>query len=393
MNNGSFNIKPVTVKNGPFTYTTYRLRGWLRGQYVRRQFKSREEALGAKQRLEIQAANAELEIRPVNTRLTAAQLAEAEAAFARLGGRSITQAVDFFLTEWRPPVVGHDLAAASLAFQDARRPQWSDPYARDTKRVLKGFCAALTGRQVHEVTTADVQRFMEARPMKAKCWNNVRGQLHALFAFCRSEPRRWTRENPVTPIAVLTVARGIPEILTAARVAEVMAYVEAYAGGPRQGLPAGCLVPYFALATFAGIRPAVPGGELWKLGQLPSLDRVIDLETGVIRLGPGIAKTGDLRQITIQPNLRAWLERYPLKGFPIIMPNMQKMVTEVRANFGLSHDVLRHTFISMHVARFKSLGETALEAGNSERIIKRHYLNSVTPAEAEAFWSTMPAPV
>lgn len=390
MKNGDFKIKLVTVSNGPFTYTTYRLRGWLQGQYIRQQFQSREEALGAKLRFEVKAANSGHEIRAVNTRLKPEQLAQAEAAFARLGDRSLSQAVDFYLAEWKPPLVGHDLSAASLAFQAARKTQWSAPYARDTKRVLKAFCASLPAHQVHEVTTSDVQQFLSARKIGPKGHNNVRGQIHALLEFCREEPRRWTRENPVTPIAVLRVARGIPEILTAARVAEVMAYVESYAGGPRSRLPAGCLVPYFALTTFAGIRPALPGGEIWKLGRLKSLARVIDPENGVIRLGPDVAKTRDLRQITIQPNLRAWLDRYPLKKFKVVMPNLAKMVTEVRAKFGLTHDVLRHTFISMHVAKFRSLGGTALEAGNSERIIRRHYLNMVTAAEADAFWAVMP---
>jgi hypothetical protein len=53
--------------------------------------------------------------------------------------------------------------------------------------------------------------------------------------------------------------------------------------------------------------------------------------------------------------------------------------------------VLRHTFISMHVAKFRSMGDTALQAGNSEAIIKKHYLNLVSPEEADAFWQIVPA--
>ena len=51
--------------------------------------------------------------------------------------------------------------------------------------------------------------------------------------------------------------------------------------------------------------------------------------------------------------------------------------------FRLSHDILRHTFVSCHVSRFHSVGDTALQAGNSERMIKKHYLNIITKAEAE----------
>jgi hypothetical protein len=45
----------------------------------------------------------------------------------------------------------------------------------------------------------------------------------------------------------------------------------------------------------------------------------------------------------------------------------------------------------MHVAKFRSMGEAALQAGNSESIIRKHYLDLKTPAEAEEFFSIMPA--
>jgi hypothetical protein len=45
---------------------------------------------------------------------------------------------------------------------------------------------------------------------------------------------------------------------------------------------------------------------------------------------------------------------------------------------------MRHTFISMHVAKFRSLGEAALQAGNSEAIIKKHYLDLKSTARGQA---------
>jgi hypothetical protein len=58
--------------------------------------------------------------------------------------------------------------------------------------------------------------------------------------------------------------------------------------------------------------------------------------------------------------------------------------------FALTHDVLRHTFISMFVAKFRSMGEAALQAGNSETIIRKHYLDLKSPAEAELFFGILP---
>jgi hypothetical protein len=51
---------------------------------------------------------------------------------------------------------------------------------------------------------------------------------------------------------------------------------------------------------------------------------------------------------------------------------------------------MRHTFISFFVAKYRSMGEAALQAGNSESIIRKHYLDLKTPSEAENFFGIVP---
>lgn len=390
--NGHFTVKRVKVEAGPFEYWTYRLTGWLQGRRIRRQYQSADEAAGARNRYEVEAANARNDVRTVHTRLNGSQLGEAESAFRRLDGQSLSFAVDWFLANYRPPTNPTALSLAVETFTAVHMPQVSFYVQRDYKRELAALLAAFPGREVHAVTTEDVHAYLTARNVGKKAWNNLRGLLHAFFEFCRVAPRQWCADNPVRPLVKHKIARGIPEILTAAKVAELMAYLETYPSGTRQTQQPGYLVPYFALCVFAGIRPTLPKGEAWKIGKLPpaQLARAIDLPNGVIRISPDISKTRDLRQITIQPNLRAWLERYPPDRYPIAVPAMQNKAMAVRIKFGLTDDVLRHTFISMHVAKFKSLGAAALEAGNSESILRRHYLNLVTEAEAAVFWNILP---
>jgi hypothetical protein len=396
MRTGNFILKRTLVKAGPHSYSTFRISGWLRGRRVRKQFKSEAEAVGALQRYEIDAANAEAadahQVRPVNTVLCVEQVREAEAVFHRLGSRSLSFAADWFLEHYRPPLVAKALPDAVLAFREDRAPRVSFYVARDYKRELAALEAAFPGRRVHDVTTEDLHAYLTARALGPKAWNNTRGLLHAFFEWSRSAPRQWRIDNPARPLVTHKVARGIPHILTAQQAAELMAFLETYPTGTRQKARPGYLVPYFALCLFAGIRPTVPRGEAWKLGKLPKaeLARAIDLANGVIRIGPAVSKTRDLRQVTIQPNLRAWLERYPVSEYPITVSAMQAKVMEVRMKFGLTGDVLRHSFCSYHVAKFRSLGSTALEAGNSERVIKKHYLNLVTETEAASFWEVQP---
>ncbi len=145
-----------------------------------------------------------------------------------------------------------------------------------------------------------------------------------------------------------------------------------------------------AKQLFASIRP---DGEI---SELPAAD--VRLENNVITIEPWVSKVGMRRLVTIQPNLAAWLRAYPLDEYPIIpskdkMKNIAGKLSRIRRQFKLAHDVLRHTFISMHVAKFRSMGDAALQVGNSETIIRRHYLNVITPQEADPFFSILSSKV
>lgn len=387
---GRFTITATRASSHGFTYDTFLLSGWLNGRRIRRQFKSREEAIGEKNALEVEAANMGGEVRARNTRLSAAQLAEAEAAMARLGPRSLSAAVEWYLTTYRPPVAAMGLGLAAEAFLAEKADHIRPPALADYRRTLKWLNAALPGRDVHTLATADIQRFLANRGVGKKRLNNLRGDLHAFFAWCQAAPREWTRDNPVAAIPKFKISRGVPEIISADTAAQLMAYVETYAGTERGPKPAGCLVPYFALALFAGMRPSVIDGELWKLSKMADPTKCVDLAFGIIRISPEMAKTKSVRQTVIQPNLAEWLVRYPVQKYPILPANAHSMISAIRKRFGLTDDVLRHTFISMHVAKFKSLGSAALEAGNSETMIRKHYLNMVSEAEAAKFWAIAP---
>jgi hypothetical protein len=387
---GKFALRQIRASSNGVTYDTFLLSGWLNGRRIRKHFKSRDEALGEKNSLEIEAANNGGEIRARNTRLSAEQIAEAELAIGRLGSKSLSLAVEWFLATYKPPVTAMAIEAAVEAFLEAKAPHIRPLALRDYRVTLNSFQAAFPARKVHTLTTADIQGFLANRGVGKKRLNNLRGDLNAFFVFCQAAPREWTRENPVKPIQKYRIARGIPEVISADTAARLMAYVESYTGGPRTKQPPGFLAPYFALCLFAGLRPSVPDGEACKLGLQANPGRLIDQELGVIRITPEVAKTNSVRQITIQPYLAEWLVRYPLAKFPIVPTNAKRWITAVRMKFGIGDDVLRHVYISNHVAMFKSLGAAALEAGSSETMIRRHYLNLVSEADANKFWSIAP---
>jgi integrase len=165
--------------------------------------------------------------------------------------------------------------------------------------------------------------------------------------------------------------RGSAPTLTAKRARELMSCVENYRGG--------------SLVPFAGIRPCLRSGEILKLR--PEHVRV---DSGVIHIEPEVSKVRMKRNVAIQPNLAAWLHAYPLDRFPIIVPALPKHRAKIAKLFGLSHDLMRHSFISFFVAKFRSTGEAALQARNSESIIRNYYLDLKTAAEAEEFFGILP---
>ena len=66
------------------------------------------------------------------------------------------------------------------------------------------------------------------------------------------------------------------------------------------------------------------------------------------------------------------------------------MLAHVREERKLTQNVLRHTYISMTVGSFRSVGDAALQVGNSESVIRKYYLYLVTTGEADRFWRIVP---
>jgi hypothetical protein len=256
---------------------------------------------------------------------------------------------------------------------------------------------------VCEITKDDVASYLDSMRNKTglvatpKTKNNARADLRSFFNWCigmeddRPLPgvsRRWHSTNPAAAVPKQLEKDSVPGVLSLKEAAALMKHVEGFKGGK--------LVPYFALALFAGLRPG-PDGELRKLQAHPSRDEpcreaggrpLIDLARGILTITSDIAKTRRKRVVTIQPNLRKWLVSY---GTEILPSGYDRDIKAIRKKLKLGHDVLRHSFISYHVAAFRSKAETALQAGNSEAIIDTHYLNLPTEKEGKAFFSIKPA--
>jgi hypothetical protein len=374
-------VKQVTQREHGTEYQTWLVDGYVSGKRIRIRCKSEAEALMRKSEKETEAINAERSVRFIQTRLTAAQLSEAEACFDRLAPKyTLTEAVDYFLKHFHAPDFTITVGDASTKFRAAMEGVIRDRTLVQLKSTLGQFERFADSADVHEVTPETVERFLNGLRSRngsdkasRKTWNNYRADIHLFFEWCREKPQRYVSANPVADVKRFEIDSGHVEVLTVKRCRELMEHVAEFKDGK--------LVRYFGIALFAGVRP----GELEKLADNPQL---VDLENKVIRISGEMAKTGKPRQIRIRPNLLKWLKQF--QG-PILPVNADRELKAIRKKFALSHDVLRHTFISKHIGAFKSFADAAIESGNSEKIIRDHYLNTSSLSDAKQFWKIQPS--
>jgi len=373
----------ISQFTNPSREIVFRVSGWLDGQRVRKNFPTRPEAEAERQVLEIQRLQGETGIRPAVTRLTEDQLHEAEAVFRRLAShaRPLSFYLEFALANYREPTTQKLLTEAVTDYVATKQHEHeqdllSEPHLTHLKRDLERLKKHFPETTVAELTGPRLMEYFEARRAGLKTFNNRRGIVSTFLKHALQ--RGWIVENPLAKIPPRRIRRrrGCAITFDAAQAADLMAYVETH-------YPSA--VPFFALCLFAGIRPCLRTGEILRLKP-----EHVKLAEGVIRIDGEVSKVREPRNVTIQPNLAAWLRKYPLEKFPIIPANLQHLREKVALKFPLAHDVMRHTFISMFVAKFRSLGEAALQAGNSENIIRRHYLDLKSTAESDAFFGIRP---
>lgn len=375
----------ISEFTNPSGEVVFRVAGWLDGKRVRKNLATRAEAQAERQALELAALQGESGMRVAATRLADDQLREAEAAFHRMEGRTRSLAfyLDYALTNYRDPVNDMSLAEAAklyLAVREADEKLSHISHRQFTafRCELRALVAAFPGKKVAELTAGALTDYFRRDSASKKTFNNRRGLVGAFLKYCLL--RDWVATNVVEKIAHyrgIGHRRGSAPTLNAVQCAEIMAWAESEHDG--------ALVPFIALCLFAGIRPDLYVGEISKLEP-----KHVRLDTGVITIEPDVSKVRMKRTVAIQPNLAAWLRAYPLELFPIWPRGFKRLRLEFRKKFNLSHDILRHTFISMFVGKFRSLGEAALQAGNSESIIKKHYLDLKTPEEAAEFFGIIP---
>lgn len=145
------------------------------------------------------------------------------------------------------------------------------------------------------------------------------------------------------------------------------------------------LIGYYALLTFAGLRPSEGARVEWR-------DYCAKTNELYVRKGKTPA-----RHIILKPVAVEWIqfhrENTP-KDAPFVLSknlaNRENRIRKAVMNGEWVQDGLRHGFGTYFKALTKSIAEVADYMGNSPDIVKRHYARTIPKDEWEAFWKLTP---
>jgi integrase len=306
----------------------------------------------------------------------AAAIEEWASARRTAGSIPLSDAVRFYAANRADlfPTRSNVQAAAEFSVS-LKRKGVSDIYVRNATASLKRFTDAVSGN-IADVTVADINRFLDGlKKLGPVSKNGIRRNIVTLFVFAKKQgylhPDRKTAaeqtesfKEPETEIKIFTPEEMESLLLTAhARI-----------------------LPLIAIGGFAGIRSAEVARLEWQ---------DIKWDRGHIEIAGKKAKTAARRLVPLSDNLKAWLAPWRGETGPILTITDASGAlgdTAVKAKIpgGWRQNALRHSFISYRVALTGDVARTSLEAGNSPRMIFRHYREIVDDEAAKAWWSIHP---
>jgi len=375
-----FRLVPFTNRGGT---ASFRVLGWTRTRVrIRENFPDRQTAKIRQLELEAEYHAAKPVEVPRITVLTAAHLRAAETAYSMLGSdatpEELIRGVGFWMSHGQN-LVG-DEGAPSLDDAQADFGKWLATESglrpktqTGLRHALRQLVRSLGNQRLGDLTGDTIHAHLASRPISRLAKDNERRGLSRFFSWCMERPRQWLRVNPCATVRTRRKHEETPPpaILTVAQVETLLRAAES-------GAPS--LLPWFSLQLFGCLRPSEAERVSWSQ---------VNLRDGEIRLEGHQTKTNKPRVLPVNDTLRAWLAQAAnfKPGFS------RRRFREIVAAAGITpwtQDVLRHTGIS-HLVRLRdSFAEVAQIAGNSETMIRRHYLGRTTSDETARFFALRP---
>lgn len=382
-------VKPFKADSMP----EYRWIVWYHdetGKRVRRLFKTKAEATGFADDMAVKTENLGNQHAAIMTDAVLRDAAEAWKLISPLGVSMLDVAKEYAsrATYRRQNVT---VRALVEKFIESHRLRGSSGiHQKVLKSRLGKFGEAFGKANACDVGKAEIAAWVNRLKAAPATVNNAVREVRSLFAWAAEQG--FVPENPIASTRDLRrkVIRPEPGILSVQDFARLLTVAHPD------------VLPYFAIAGLAGIRP----------------DEILRLEWAHVRLSEGLievkgehAKTSERRLVKTEPALAAFLKPYALRHGKVCTPSWRRLYREARRALGFGKpgtetaeekalgvklkpwpdDGLRHSFASYHLAAFNDAAATALQMGHrGTATLFQHYRALVKPTEAARWWQLRP---
>jgi integrase len=331
-------------------------------------------------------ANALLEPTGIPLEVAAAIIADSH---KKLGGRSHTEAIDFFVRRnptTLPKKTVRDVYDELLAAKKADGA--SAVYRKDLNFRLGKFADSFEC-DIASVTVAGINEFLRALKCGPRGRNNYRMAIGTLLKFAESAGYLHKEHIDFTKVARANEKENEIDIFTPEAMAKLLnaarldpeklkpGFNKRYATGPG-------LLPLLVLGGFAGLRTAEIERQRWE---------DINLERGFIRVTAAKGNTAQKRLVPLCDTAKQWLSTCRRQSGLVCeiarTPDAINRLAE-RAGVEWKHNALRHSYASYRLADVKNAAQVSLEMGNTPKMVFRHYRELVTEGEAKEWFAIKP---
>jgi len=261
-----------------------------------------------------------------------------------------------------------------------------DRHLRDLRCRLTRFATAFS-LPVAQLTGPMLQSYLDGLDVAARSKLNTFKHIRTLIRWCVH--RKYAPRDLLEELDGIEKPKAKPSPTLVFTPAELLEIITATLTVRPD------LVPSMVICAFCGLRTA----EVLRLDW-----REVRFEQGLVEVTAAKAKTATRRVVPLCDAARAWLAPHVRSEGPVspvsgenrlhdaVVAALRKCRTarKVKTPFQWKRNGLRHAFCSYRLSVTQDLNRVALEAGNSPAMIHAHYKELVSPADAKAWFNTLP---
>jgi len=314
-------------------------------------------------------------------------------------GLSVRDAAKFYADHMKKLQGGIPLADAVELLEKSREgEEYSKEYTRPMLNRLKHFVEAFPNKTTTGVSKLEISKYLSGYE-NAETRKSHRRNINTLFKFLIQN-----HGHATNPVPAAESGKLVAEMKWSV---EVLTPVECYS--LLHAADAATITP-LALGMFCGLRASEIERLDWKKIRLAERQIVVDRDVA--------RKTGSRRVVPIPDACADWISPHVQKSGPVHPDKFLDLFDVVRIAAGFRpsntrhfrrleakrlkenpkadplsewpNNCLRHSAISYAMADCGDEYKVATWAGNTPRMIKRHYDAQVTPSDAVKFYALSP---